>query len=141
MHPDEQVQRQRLVSNLRRQSRGYTMDWQVLVRLQPPQVRVRSPVQYPHHLPRHRTGTRAPSARRQDPKDVRGGKICLTVHFKPLWAKNCPRFGMAHALCLGLAPWLAAFMLIRIAHGFSIYMKFMKRGLWLKRDASQYRKK
>ncbi|XP_070674910.1 uncharacterized protein [Malus domestica] len=27
------------------------MDWQVLIRLQPPQVRVRSPVQYPHHLP------------------------------------------------------------------------------------------
>ena len=69
----------------------------------------------------------------------RGGKICLTVHFKPLWAKNwyfsllfslllfllclyycidhppifvgmflSPRFGIAHALCLGLAPWLAA---------------------------------
>ncbi|XP_020259629.1 ubiquitin-fold modifier-conjugating enzyme 1, partial [Asparagus officinalis] len=41
-------------------------------------------------------------------KMYRGGKICLTVHFKPLWAKNCPRFGIAHALCLGLAPWLAA---------------------------------
>ncbi|CAK9149687.1 unnamed protein product [Ilex paraguariensis] len=32
----------------------------------------------------------------------RGGKICLTVHFKPLWVKNCPRFGIEHALCLGL---------------------------------------
>ncbi|KAB2616922.1 ubiquitin-fold modifier-conjugating enzyme 1 [Pyrus ussuriensis x Pyrus communis] len=41
-------------------------------------------------------------------KMYRGGKICLTVHFKPLWAKNCPKFGIAHALCLGLAPWLAA---------------------------------
>lgn len=41
-------------------------------------------------------------------KMYRGGKICLTVHFKPLWAKNSPRFGLAHALCLGLAPWLAA---------------------------------
>jgi hypothetical protein len=92
----------------------------------------------------------------------RGGKICLTIHFKPLWAKNrcaplcccsacacfsagtaffvraclhararpkrararrraaearplgtplpaaSPHFGFAHALCLGLAPWLAA---------------------------------
>ena len=38
----------------------------------------------------------------------RGGKICLTIHFKPLWAKNSPHFGVAHALCLGLAPWLAA---------------------------------
>jgi ufm1-conjugating enzyme 1 len=82
-------------------------------------------------------------------KMYRGGKICLTIHFKPLWAKNwcvagrrggawgcgrachnrqrdaqrgieyslvlllpfcsrSPRFGIAHALCLGLAPWLAA---------------------------------
>lgn len=93
-------------------------------------------------------------------KMYRGGKICLTIHFKPLWAKNrcvtgsscathlqgrgcwdqdrgarqvqlcellltallllfrrcrcccfapcSPHFGFAHALCLGLAPWLAA---------------------------------
>ncbi|KAI7836103.1 hypothetical protein COHA_010005 [Chlorella ohadii] len=41
-------------------------------------------------------------------KMYRGGKICLTIHFKPLWAKNSPHFGIAHALCLGLAPWLAA---------------------------------
>ena len=41
-------------------------------------------------------------------KMYRGGKICLTIHFKPLWAKNAPHFGVAHALCLGLAPWLAA---------------------------------
>jgi ufm1-conjugating enzyme 1 len=41
-------------------------------------------------------------------KMYRGGKICLTIHFKPLWAKNAPHFGIAHALCLGLAPWLAA---------------------------------
>ena len=32
----------------------------------------------------------------------------MTIHFKPLWAKNQPHFGLAHALCLGLAPWLAA---------------------------------
>ncbi|GFR48352.1 hypothetical protein Agub_g10239 [Astrephomene gubernaculifera] len=41
-------------------------------------------------------------------KMYRGGKICLTIHFKPLWSKNSPHFGIAHALCLGLAPWLAA---------------------------------
>lgn len=41
-------------------------------------------------------------------KMYRGGKICLSAHFKPLWAKNVPRFGIAHALALGLAPWLAA---------------------------------
>ena len=47
----------------------------------------------------------------------RGGKICLTVHFKPLCAKNCPRFGLAHALCLGLAPWLAAEVPILVDSG------------------------
>lgn len=41
-------------------------------------------------------------------KMYRGGAICLTIHFKPLWSKNAPHFGLAHALCLGLAPWLAA---------------------------------
>ncbi|XP_055351318.1 uncharacterized protein LOC129597696 [Paramacrobiotus metropolitanus] len=40
-------------------------------------------------------------------KMYRGGKICLTDHFKPLWAKNVPKFGIAHALALGLGPWLA----------------------------------
>lgn len=42
------------------------------------------------------------------PKMYRGGRICLDVHFKPLWAKNVPRFGIAHALAEGMAPWLAA---------------------------------
>lgn len=41
-------------------------------------------------------------------KMYRGGKICLSAHFKPLWAKNAPAFGIAHALAMGLAPWLAA---------------------------------
>ena len=41
-------------------------------------------------------------------KMYRGGKICLTLHFNPLWQKNVPRFGIAHALALGLGPWLAA---------------------------------
>eukprot|EP00771_Trimastix_marina_P000310 gnl/Trimastix_PCT/1331.p1 GENE.gnl/Trimastix_PCT/1331~~gnl/Trimastix_PCT/1331.p1 ORF type:complete len:193 (+),score=23.98 gnl/Trimastix_PCT/1331:70-579(+) len=40
-------------------------------------------------------------------KMYRGGKICLTSHFKPLWARNAPRFGLAHAIALGLGPWLA----------------------------------
>ena len=26
----------------------------------------------------------------------RGGKICTSIHFKPLWSKNVPRFGLAH---------------------------------------------
>jgi ufm1-conjugating enzyme 1 len=40
-------------------------------------------------------------------KMYRGGKICLDIHFTPLWAKNTPRFGIAHALSLALGPWLA----------------------------------
>ncbi|KAK5851479.1 hypothetical protein PBY51_023027 [Eleginops maclovinus] len=40
-------------------------------------------------------------------KMYRGGKICLTDHFAPLWARNAPRFGLAHLMALGLAPWLA----------------------------------
>lgn len=41
-------------------------------------------------------------------KMYRGGKICLTEHFMPLWNRNVPRFGIGHALALGLGPWLAA---------------------------------
>jgi len=40
-------------------------------------------------------------------KMYRGGKICLTIHFKPLWQRNVPHFGIAHAIALGLGPWLA----------------------------------
>lgn len=29
-------------------------------------------------------------------------------HIRRWQAKNAPHFGIAHALCLGLAPWLAA---------------------------------
>jgi hypothetical protein len=31
-----------------------------------------------------------------------GGKICLTDHFKPLWARNVGKFGIAHAMALGV---------------------------------------
>tara|TARA_E500000331_G_C16886149_1_gene552627 strand:- start:24 stop:569 length:546 start_codon:yes stop_codon:yes gene_type:complete len=41
-------------------------------------------------------------------KMYRGGKICLDIHFNPLWQKNVPKFGIAHAIALGLGPWLAA---------------------------------
>ena len=40
-------------------------------------------------------------------KMYRGGKICLTDHFKPLWGRNVPKFGIGHAMALGLGPWLA----------------------------------
>ena len=49
-------------------------------------------------------------------KMYRGGKICIDIHFAPLWQKNAPKFGIVHALALAvfisriykLAPWLAA---------------------------------
>jgi len=40
-------------------------------------------------------------------KMYRGGKICTSDHFKPLWARNVPKFGISHAMALGLGPWLA----------------------------------
>ena len=33
----------------------------------------------------------------------RGGRICLTDHFKPLWARNVPKFGIGHAMALGVS--------------------------------------
>ena len=27
----------------------------------------------------------------------------MTDHFKPLWARNVPRFGIAHAMSLGVS--------------------------------------
>lgn len=41
-------------------------------------------------------------------KMYRGGKICQDIHFAPLWAKNTPKLGIAHALAISLGPWLAA---------------------------------
>jgi ufm1-conjugating enzyme 1 len=34
--------------------------------------------------------------------NIRGGKICLDIHFAPLWGKNTPKFGIAHALAIGV---------------------------------------
>mmetsp|Transcript_32002 Transcript_32002/g.38731 ORF Transcript_32002/g.38731 Transcript_32002/m.38731 type:complete len:168 (+) Transcript_32002:118-621(+) len=62
------------------------------------------PVTYPTTAPE----IELPELDGKTAKMYRGGKICLTIHFKPLWAKNVPHFGVAHALCLGLAPWMAA---------------------------------
>ena len=62
------------------------------------------PVSYPASSPE----IKIPALEGKTSKMYRGGKICLTIHFNPLWAKNVPRFGIAHALALGLAPWLAA---------------------------------
>jgi ufm1-conjugating enzyme 1 len=62
------------------------------------------PVGYPQTPPE----VRVPGLEGKTIKMYHGGKICLTVHFNPLWTRNVPRFGIAHALALGLGPWLAA---------------------------------
>jgi ufm1-conjugating enzyme 1 len=35
-------------------------------------------------------------------KMYRGGKICLDIHFSPLWAKNTPKYGIVHALAIAV---------------------------------------
>ena len=62
------------------------------------------PVTYPATAPE----IQIPELEGKTAKMYRGGKICLTIHFNPLWSRNSPRFGIAHALALGLGPWLAA---------------------------------
>ncbi|MED6278229.1 Ubiquitin-fold modifier-conjugating enzyme 1 [Characodon lateralis] len=61
------------------------------------------PVTYPETAPE----VAVPELDGKTAKMFRGGKICLTEHFAPLWARNVPRFGIAHLMALGLAPWLA----------------------------------
>lgn len=51
------------------------------------------------------------------PKMYRGGSICLDAHFAPLWQRNAPKYGIAHALALGLAPWLASEVPQLVARG------------------------
>ncbi|VDN18668.1 unnamed protein product [Gongylonema pulchrum] len=45
------------------------------------------------------------------------GRICLSDHFKPLWARNVPKFGIAQAFSLGLGPWLAVEVPDLVARG------------------------
>ncbi|KAI6240958.1 Ubiquitin-fold modifier-conjugating enzyme 1 [Aphelenchoides fujianensis] len=61
------------------------------------------PITYPKTAPE----IAIPSLDGKTAKMYRGGKICLSDHFKPLWARNVPKFGIAHVLTLGLGPWLA----------------------------------
>ncbi|XP_065846132.1 ubiquitin-fold modifier-conjugating enzyme 1 [Oscarella lobularis] len=54
-------------------------------------------------------------------KMYRGGRICLTDHFKPLWARNVSKFGIAHAMALGLGPWLAVEVPDLVDKGLVVY--------------------
>lgn len=46
----------------------------------------------------------APELNGKTAKIYMGGKMCLTNHFKPFWARNVPKFGLAHLMALGLCP-------------------------------------
>ncbi|XP_040573723.2 LOW QUALITY PROTEIN: ubiquitin-fold modifier-conjugating enzyme 1 [Lepeophtheirus salmonis] len=75
------------------------------------------PVTYPSTAPE----IALPELDGKTAKMYRGGKICLTDHFKPLWSRNTPKFGIAHAMALGLAPWLAVEIPDMIARGVIVY--------------------
>lgn len=75
------------------------------------------PVTYPETAPE----IALPELDGKTAKMYRGGKICLSDHFKPLWARNVPKFGIAHAMALGLAPWLAVEVPDLIEKGYVIY--------------------
>ena len=51
-------------------------------------------------------------------KMYRGGRICMTTHFHPLWSRNVPYFGISHALALGLGPWLSVEVPAMVEGGF-----------------------
>lgn len=57
------------------------------------------PVTYPDTPPE----LKLPQLEGLTSKMYRGGKICQTVHFQPLWTKNVPRFGVAHSLALSVS--------------------------------------
>lgn len=61
--------------------------------------RYQIPVTYPTTAPE----IALPELDGKTAKMYRGGKICLTDHFKPLWARNVPKFGIAHAMALGVS--------------------------------------
>ncbi len=61
------------------------------------------PVTYPQSPPE----IALPALEGKTVKMYRGGKICMTTHFFPLWSRNVPYFGISHVLALGLGPWLS----------------------------------
>ncbi|PIO25606.1 hypothetical protein AB205_0217660, partial [Aquarana catesbeiana] len=63
------------------------------------QTLIKIPVTYPATAPE----IALPELDGKTAKMYRGGKICLTEHFKPLWARNVPRFGLAHLMALGVS--------------------------------------
>ena len=71
------------------------------------------PVTYPQSAPE----IALPQLENKSVKMYVGAKICMTTHFHPLWTRNVPHFGIAHAFALGLGPWLAVEVPVLIAEG------------------------
>eukprot|EP00124_Ichthyophonus_hoferi_P004941 Ihof_evm3s619 gene=Ihof_evmTU3s619 len=61
------------------------------------EVEFEIPVTYPVTAPE----IKIPELDGKTGKMYRGGAICLTDHFNPLWSRNVPKFGITHALALG----------------------------------------
>lgn len=80
------------------------------------------PVTYPDTAPE----VALPELDGKTAKMYRGGKICLTDHFAPLWGRNAPRFGLAHLMALGLGPWLAVEIPDLIAKGLVVHLEQQK---------------
>jgi len=75
------------------------------------------PVTYPETAPE----IALPELDGKTSKMFRGGKICISDHFKPLWARNVPKFGIAQAMAMGLAPWLAVEIPDLIEKGYVVH--------------------
>ena len=71
------------------------------------------PVAYPQTAPE----LALPELDGKTEKMYRGGKICLDSHFRPLWARNVPHFGIAHAMALGVRT-----SRTRTCHGYATAM-------------------
>ena len=65
-------------------------------------------VELPATYPASPPDIRLPELDGKTAKMYRGGKICMDIHFAPLWARKQSGFGVAHSLALALGPWLAA---------------------------------
>lgn len=63
-------------------------------------------VELPPTYPAAPPSIRIPALEGKTTKMYRGGSICIDEHFVPLWQRNMPAFGIAHALHHGLQPWL-----------------------------------
>ena len=61
-----------------------------------------SPTQIPATYPLTPIEIELPSLDGLTQKMYRGGKICIDIHFAPLWQKNAPKFGIVHALALAV---------------------------------------